>query len=132
MTSTGVLYKHGPGCAGSGAHPVNGSFMNTAGNSQQRRSAFDDEKMSRLAAAEKLTQLLSVIIKNPNNLQAWIDFTLFPSCCLTVLGGRGDRKHQKALAGKLNEVIYAFPGRPVATMGLPCTNHAATAHKSYS
>jgi hypothetical protein len=34
VTTTGVLYKHGPECAGSGVYPVNGSIMNTDGNSQ--------------------------------------------------------------------------------------------------
>jgi hypothetical protein len=135
--------------------------MNTDGNSQQRRSAYGDSansvdemtsddflnqlrdgmqcrllkripKASRLAVAEKLAMLLSVIIKSPNNLQAWIDLTLFPRCCLKVPGGRGGCKHQKALAGKLNEVIHAIPGRPMATIGLHCTNRVAAVHKSYS
>ena len=139
VTTTGVLYKHGPGCAGSGVHPVDGSVMDIDGNSQQKRSASGDSansvdemtsddflnqlrdgmrcrllkripKASRLAAAEKLAQLLSAIITNPDNLQAWIDLMLFPSCCLKVPDGRGGRKHQKALAGKLNEVIRAYPG----------------------
>jgi hypothetical protein len=86
----------------------------------------------RLAAAEKLTLLLSVIIKNPYNLQAWIDLMLFLSCCLKVPGCRSGRKHQKAPAGKLNEVIQAYPGKSVATVGLRCTNRVAAAHKSYN
>ena len=138
VTTTGVLYKHGPGCAGSGVHPVDGSVMDIDGNSQQKRSASGDSansvdemtsddflnqlrdgmrcrllkripKASRLAAAEKLAQLLSAIITNPDNLQAWIDLMLFPSCCLKVPDGRGGRKHQKALAGKLKEVIRVYP-----------------------
>jgi hypothetical protein len=76
--------------------------------------------------------LLSVIIKNPYNLQAWIDLVLFLSCCLKVAGGRGGCKDRKALAGKLNEVIHAYPGMSVATIGLPCINRVAAAHKSYN
>jgi hypothetical protein len=57
---------------------------------------------------------------------------LFANCYLKVPGSRGGHKHQKALTGKLNEVIHAYPGRPEATIGLHCTNRLAATHKSHN
>jgi hypothetical protein len=88
-------------------------------------------KASRIVAAEKLAQLLTVIVANPDNMQAWIDLFLFPSSCLKVPGGRGGRKHQKNLAGKINEVIRSFPVRPAAANHIQqCDNRVAAEHKT--
>jgi len=89
-------------------------------------------KGSRLAAAEKLTQLLTIVIANHNNLEAWIHLMLFPSCCLKVPGSRGGRKHKKALAGKLNQIIRLYPGKPVASNELPRAHRFAVAQKSFN
>jgi len=41
-------------------------------------------KASRLVAAEKMSQLLSVIVANSSHVQGWIDLLLFPSRCLHI------------------------------------------------
>jgi len=61
-----------------------------------------------LVAAEKISQLLSVIVANSSHVQGWIDLLLFPSRCLHIPGGRTGQQHQKSLVGKLNEIIRLY------------------------
>ena len=100
LTVAGVLYKHGPGCAGSGELLVNGSVTDV--DSIQQLDYTDSQpppeitadyiaekltnksrllrripKASRLCAAEKLCQLLTAIIANSDNAQVWLDCLQF-------------------------------------------------------
>jgi len=86
-------------------------------------------KATRTVAAEKLAQLLTVIVANPDNIQAWSDLFLFPSFCLKVPGAQGGRKHYKQLAVKLNDVIRSYPVKSTVAYIQQRDNRVAAEHK---
>ena len=114
LTTSGLVHQHGPGCAGNGYPPVDGSIIvcssqSETSSSQSSAQLLSDDtpepidvlrsepcrllkripKASRSHAVDKLSTLLERIVAEPEEIQRWNDLLCFSHTCLGVPGGRG-------------------------------------------
>jgi Reverse transcriptase (RNA-dependent DNA polymerase) len=133
LTASGLVHQHGPGCAGNGCPPVDGSIVVCSGQSETSSSQStaqllsDDTpelidvlrsercrllkripKASRSLAADKLSTLLERIVADSDDIQRWNDLLRFSHACLAVPGGRGGRRHVSSLATKVNKALDMY------------------------
>jgi hypothetical protein len=145
LTIHGVVYRHGPGCAGSGHLPIEGSIKSSptcdtilSQNSDQSSFIIADvdstnnnidmtsylldklkavkgrllkhiPKASRSLSAEKFSMLLDNVIKQPNDVYAWINLLLFAYSCFGVSHERGGKRHMSSLTSKVNKLLTDYP-----------------------
>ena len=139
LTSTGLIYKHGPGCTGSSQLPIDGSISNSQpqgsmGSSipssteattkpcnksskeiidlllaKQGKVLKRIPKASRILAAERFVKVLTGVISDADSVDKWIELLLFGVVCFAVPGNRGGKKHCSSLATKVNQVLISFP-----------------------
>ena len=139
LTSTGLIYKHGPGCSGSSQQPIDGSVSNSQSTGSMESSLPNSTeattkpgqksskeiidlmlakqgkilkripKASRILAAERFAKVLTEIINDADSVDKWIDLLLFGVVCFAVPGNRGGKKHCSSLATKVNQVLIGFP-----------------------
>ena len=139
LTSTGLIYKHGPGCTGSSQLPIDGSISNSQSQgsfgssipssteattkpchesskeiidlllAKQGKVLKRIPKASRIFAAERFAKVLTGVISDTDSVDKWIELLLFGVVCFAALGNRGGKKHCSSLATKVNQVLISFP-----------------------
>jgi len=143
LTGSGLVHQHGPGCAGNGCPPVDGSIIvcssqSETSSSQSTAQLLSDDtpelidvlrsercrllkripKASRSLAADKLSTLLERIVADPDDIQRWNDLQRFSNACFAVQGGRGGKRHVSSLATKVNKALdmYTSAHQPMTSL----------------
>ena len=132
-TNAGVVFKHGPGCPGSGLKPIDlvntnlpvqgrgvvnqphmdimssGSFLDILSKLKSGKILKRIPRGSHSQANDIFHACLSRVNENPDNVEAWFELLSFTRCCLLVPGDRGGKKHAASLATKVNHQLETFP-----------------------